>query len=136
VAGLIHDLDYEETKDRPEAHGHRTVEMLRARGFDDEGILQAILAHAGHKECVTPLEIALAAVDPLTGLIVAAALVHPDRLSGLTAGNVLNRYREKGFARSASREGIATGTRLGMSLDEFVAVVLEAMQAARADLGL
>ncbi|HAZ27699.1 TPA: phosphohydrolase [Candidatus Acetothermia bacterium] len=136
LAGLVHDLDYEETKDRPDLHGHQTVALLRSLGFADEGILQAILSHAGHREPQQPLEIALTAVDPLTGLIVAAALVHPDRLAGLTPHNVLNRYREKGFARSASREGITVGTRLGMSLDEFVEIVLAAMQAARADLGL
>ncbi|GAB4308170.1 MAG: HDIG domain-containing protein [Candidatus Bipolaricaulota bacterium] len=136
LAGLVHDLDYEETKDRPDLHGHRTVELLRARGFADEGILDAILAHAGHREPATPMEIALTAVDPLTGLVVAAALVHPDKIGGLTPHNVLNRYREKGFARSASREGIALGQRLGLSLEEFVGVVLAAMQAARSELGL
>ncbi len=136
LAGLVHDLDYEETKDRPDVHGHRTVELLRGSGFADEEILQAILAHAGHREPQRPMEIALTAVDPLTGLIVAAALVHPERLAGLTPHNVLNRYREKGFARSASREGIALGQRLGLSLEEFVGVVLSAMQSARSDLGL
>ncbi|QAA76467.1 MAG: HDIG domain protein [Candidatus Bipolaricaulis sibiricus] len=136
LAGLVHDLDYEETKDRPDVHGHRTVDLLRSRGFADEEILDAILAHAGHREPRVPLEIALTAVDPLTGLVVAAALVHPDRIGGLTPQNVLNRYREKGFARSASREGIALGQRLGLSLEEFVGVVLAAMQAARSELGL
>lgn len=136
LAGLLHDLDYEETKDQPDVHGHRTVEFLRARGFVDEAILAAILAHAGHREPQVPLEIALTAVDPLTGLVVAAALVHPDRIAGLTPQNVLNRFREKGFARSASREGIALGTRLGLTLEEFVAMVLSAMQGISAELGL
>ncbi len=136
LAGLVHDLDYEETKDRPDVHGYRTVDFLRARGFADEEILGAILAHAGHREPEKPMEIALTAVDPLTGLIVAAALVHPDKIGGLTAQNVLNRYKEKGFARSASREGIALGTKLGLPLEEFVETVLGAMQAARANLGL
>lgn len=136
LAGLVHDLDYEETKDQPDVHGLRTVEFLRSRGFADEGILKAILAHAGHREPTEPMEIALTAVDPLTGLIVAAALVHPDKIAGLTPQNVLNRYREKGFARSASREGIALGAKLEMTLDAFVEIVLGAMQAARADLGL
>lgn len=135
LAGLVHDLDYEETKDRPDLHGHRTVELLRARGVEGE-IHSAILAHAGHKEPATPMEIALSAVDPLTGLIVASALVLPERLAGLTPQNVLNRYRERGFARSASREGIALGTRLGLTLEEFVGIVLSAMQEIQTDLGL
>lgn len=136
LAGLLHDLDYEETKDRPDVHGYRTVEILRGLGFADEEILQAILAHAGHRDPREPMEIALTAVDPLTGLIVAAALVHPERIGGLTPHNVLNRYREKGFARSASRDGIALGTRLGLTLEEFVAAVLSAMQGIAPELGL
>ena len=136
LAGLLHDLDYEETKDAPEKHALITVEELRKLGFDDEEILDAILAHAEKKEPETPMEWALHAVDPLTGLIVAAALVHPEKLAGLTTKNVLNRYKEKGFARSASRETIAKCERLGMSLEEFVDVVLSAMKGIRGDLGL
>lgn len=136
LAGLIHDLDYEVTKDRPDQHGQVTVQTLRERGFADPEVLAAILAHAGRKEPEAPIEHALSAVDPLTGLIVAAALVHPGRLAGLTPENILNRYREKGFARSASREGIARCANLGLELDEFIALVLSAMQGIQSDLGL
>ena len=136
LAGLLHDLDYEETKDAPDRHGRVTVEFLRAQGFSDEEILNAILAHAGHKTPESPMEWALFSVDPLTGLIVAAALVHPQRLAGLTPKNVLNRYKEKAFARSASRENIAACKNLGMELPEFVEVVLSAMQGIRSELGL
>lgn len=136
LAGLLHDLDYEETKDRPDIHGKRTVELLRGLGFADEEVLQAILAHAGHKEPATPMEMSLTAVDPLTGLIVAAALVHPERLSGLSTQNILNRYKEKGFARSASREDIALGQKLGFDLLGFVEIVLTAMKGMAKDLGL
>ncbi|MBC7099624.1 HD domain-containing protein [Candidatus Bipolaricaulota bacterium] len=136
LAGLLHDLDYEETKDAPDRHGHVTVELLRAQGFSDEEILNAILAHAGHKTPEKPIEWALFSVDPLTGLIVAAALVHPQRISGLTPQNVLNRYKEKSFARSASRENIAACRNLGLELPEFVGAVLSAMQGIRGDLGL
>ncbi len=136
LVGLVHDLDYEETKDRPDRHGYVTLDLLRARGVHDEEMREAILAHAGHKQPEKPMEIALTAVDPLSGLIVAASLVHPQRLAGLTVENVLNRYKEKGFARSASREGIALCQKLGMTLEEFVAVVLEAMKGIRHELGL
>lgn len=136
LAGLLHDLDYEETKDRPDLHGKRTVEILRSLGFADEELLSAILAHAGHKEPEKPMEIGLTAVDPLTGLIVAAALVHPERLSGLTAQNVLNRYKEKSFARSASRENIALCQKLGLDLPAFAELVLSAMKGIAQELGL
>lgn len=136
LAGLLHDLDYEETKDAPDRHGRVTVELLRGRGFADEEILGAILAHAGHKTPENPMEWALYSVDPLTGLIVAAALVYPEGLAGLTAKNVLKRYKEKAFARSASRENIAACAHLGLSLEEFVHTVLTAMQGIRGELGL
>ena len=136
LAGLLHDLDYEETKDDPQRHGRLTVELLREMGFSDEEILGAILAHAGHKQPENHMEWALYSVDPLTGLIVAAALVHPERLGGLTVKNVLNRYKEKSFARSASREAIAACANLGLPLEEFVGIVLSAMQGIRGDLGL
>lgn len=136
LAGLLHDLDYEDTKGRPDLHGKRTVGILRGLSFADEEVLSAILAHAGHKEPEKSMEISLTAVDPLTGLIVAAALVHPQRLSGLSAQNVVNRYREKGFARSASRENIALCQKLGLELPAFVELVLSAMKGIAQDLGL
>ncbi len=136
LAGLIHDLDYEQTKDDPQQHGLRTVDLLRERGLADEEMLEAILAHAGHRPPSSAMGQALCAVDPLSGLIVASALVHPEGLGGLSGENVLNRFREKGFARSASREGIATCQELGMELSEFVGAVLAAMQEIGDDLGL
>ncbi len=136
LAGLVHDLDYEDTKDTPELHGRRTVDYLREQGVQDEEMMNAILAHAGHQHPTTPIGQALCAVDPLTGLIVAAALVHPEKLAGLSAENIMNRYKEKGFARSASREGIATCHQLSLELPEFMDTVLSAMQEIRDDLGL
>ncbi len=136
LAGLLHDLDYEETRNIPERHALVTVEELRGMGFDDTEVLNAILAHAGKKTPETPMEWAIYSVDPLTGLIVAAALVHPQKLSGLQVENVLKRYKEKAFARSANREAIAACRNLGMELPEFVGVVLEAMKGIRDELGL
>ncbi len=136
LAGLIHDLDYEETKDEPDRHGLRTVQLLREEGLHDEEVLDAILAHAGHQAPSSSMGQALCAVDPLTGLVVAAALVHPERLGGLTAESVMKRYKEKDFARTASRKAIASCDQLGMDLLEFVGVVLAAMQEVRGDLGL
>ena len=136
LVGLVHDLDYEETKNKPELHGHRTVEILQDLGFADAEIFQAILAHAGHKIPEKPMEIGLTAVDPLTGLIVAAALVHPERLGGLSAQNVLHRYKEKGFARSASREDMALCQKLGLDLLTFMDLILRAMKGIAGELGL
>ncbi len=136
LAGLLHDLDYEKTKNNPEKHALVTVEILQGLGFKDEDILNAILAHAEKKEAQKPIEIALYAVDPLTGLIVASALVHPEKLSGLTVKNVLNRFKEKSFARGANREAIRTCEKLGLSLERFVEIVLEEMKKIKEELGL
>jgi len=83
------------------------------------------------------MDIALYAIDPLTGLIVAACLMHPKKdLTYLDAGFVMRRFKEKGFARGADREQIKVCEKLGLSLDEFVSLVLEAMQSIHKELGL
>ena len=80
---------------------------------------------------------ALHAVDPLTGLIVAAALVMPGKkLASVTSEKILNRFKEKAFARGANREQIKTCSDMGISLEEFVSIGLEAMQLRAAEIGL
>ena len=78
LAGLLHDLDYERTGDTPERHGYITVEMLKEYDLPD-GVGAAVLAHAGHVECTSLLDKAIYCVDPVTGLIVASALMHPTK---------------------------------------------------------
>ncbi|OYD17060.1 phosphohydrolase [candidate division WOR-3 bacterium JGI_Cruoil_03_51_56] len=128
LAGLIHDLDYEQTKNDPARHGIVSTKLLESRGIDAE-IIHAVLAHAGHAPLESTLDKALYAADPLTGLIVAAALMHPKKsLAGLDTGFILRRFKEKKFAAGANREQIKTGTGLGLSLEEFITVCLNAMQ--------
>jgi putative nucleotidyltransferase with HDIG domain len=139
LAGLLHDIDYEETKEKPEEHSKTGAAMLRKLGVD-ERICQAILTHneAHGIEPESLMAKALYCIDPLTGLIVAAALVLPSkRLADLTSENVLHRFREKSFARGANREIIARSQELlGLSLEEFVKIVLAAMQQIASELGL
>ena len=86
---------------------------------------------------VRDLDKALYATDPLTGLIVAAALMHPGKkLDGVTAEFVLNRFKEKRFAAGANREQIATSSELGLELNDFVGIALSAMQGIGDELGL
>jgi predicted hydrolase (HD superfamily) len=83
------------------------------------------------------LDRALYAADPITGLIVAAALMHPTRkLASVDADFVLRRYKEKKFAAGANREQIATCSELGLSLEEFTTICVAAMQGIAFDLGL
>jgi hypothetical protein len=136
LAGLLHDLDYEGTKDEPERHGLATVEMLEDAGLPT-GVAEAILAHNRHKEAEAPMEKALLAVDPTTGLIVAAALMHPDKsLAACDVDFIVRRFGEKRFAAGADRDQIATCSGLGLSLEEFLGLCLDGMRDAREELGL
>lgn len=135
LAGLLHDLDYEYTKDKPEEHGLKTSQMLRGKVPTE--VIEAIKAHAGKAPVEGLLAQALFAVDPLTGLIVAAALMHPQKkLEAVDEGFVLNRFKEKGFAKGANREQIKTCERLGLSLQEFISISLSAMKEIAEELGL
>ncbi len=136
LAGLLHDLDYDSTAKDPARHGLLTAEMLSEKDLP-ASVAQAVKCHAGHCQPASALDKALVAADPLTGLIVAAALMHPTKkLPNVEAGFVMNRFREKGFARGANREQIRSCSSLGLELEEFVSLGLEAMSEIHEELGL
>ncbi len=136
LAGLLHDLDYDQTKDNFLQHGLVTAAILEQKQVAQE-VIEAIKAHAGHFPRQSLMAKALYAVDPLSGLIVAAALMHPSRkLSGVNRQFILNRFKEKHFAKGAKREQIMACSELGMSLEEFTGICLEAMQDISRELGL
>ena len=139
MAGLLHDLDVEETADDMAVHGLRTVEMLREAGFDDESVLQAIAAHnpGNGSQVRSAMDRALFACDPLTGLITAAALIRPEKQLALVGLKSLRkRFKEPSFAKGARREDILTCVELGLEQEEFMAIGLEAMQEVSDELGL
>jgi putative nucleotidyltransferase with HDIG domain len=134
LAGLLHDLDYAETADDPARHGLLTADMLG--GLVDERIVNAILGHADKAPRDTLMDKALYAADPTTGFVVAAALVRPDKdLQAVEVRSLLKRWKEKAFARGASREQMDTVSELGLTRDEFLALSLAAMQGRAAELG-
>jgi putative nucleotidyltransferase with HDIG domain len=136
LAGLVHDLDYELTGMSAELHTVETVKILDGLGYDP-AIIHAVQAHAGKAPCETPMDTAIFAADPLTGLIVAAALMHPTKkIENIDVAFVLRRYKEKSFAKGARREDIETCRNLGLELDAFIGVCLAAMQGISTDLGL
>ena len=136
LAGLVHDLDYDETVDDFPRHGFVTSEILREKGISEE-ILDAVVAHAGHRERVTMLDKALYCADPVTGLIVAAALIRPEKkLELVKLKSLKKRFKEKQFARGADREQIQACEELGMELDEFLELSLEAMKGIAEEIGL
>ncbi len=139
LAGLLHDIDYDMTKDDPERHSMLGADMLAELGVDPE-IVDAVRAHNDHHGLPrkTLMAKALYAADPLTGLIVAAALIKPEKkLSAIDTRFVLNRFGEKAFARGARREPmLSVKDELGLELDEFIGLGLEAMQGISGELGL
>ncbi len=139
LAGLLHDIDYETTKDDASKHSLVGGEMLEKRGLDPE-IVKAVKAHneAHGLPRTTLIDKALYAADPLTGLIVAGALISPaKKLSAIDAKFIMKRFGEKAFARGARREPMLTAeSELGIGLEEFIALGLEAMQGISGELGL
>lgn len=136
MAGLVHDLDYEETVDDPDRHGLVSAEMLEKMGLCEE-IVHAVKAHNDKAPLGSAMDRALYASDPVTGLIVAAALMHPTKsLAGLDVDFIMRRFGEKRFAAGADREQIASSEELGLSLEEFLGIALKSMQEISDDLGL
>ncbi|HSW36026.1 MAG TPA: HDIG domain-containing protein [Candidatus Limnocylindrales bacterium] len=138
LTGLLHDVDYDQTADKPERHGLLGAEMLQERGCPEQ-LVQAVKAHneALMVERRSLLDKALYAVDPVTGLLVAAALVHPDRkLSAIDVDFIMKRFKEKSFARGANREQIESCCELDLALEQFLDLSLEAMQGISKELGL
>ncbi len=139
LAGLLHDIDYEKVRNDLSQHSLVGAKMLEDLGLDKD-ICNAVKVHneAHGIPPQTLMEKALFVTDPLTGLIVAATLVLPSKkINDLTAENVLNRFKEKSFARGANREIIKKCEELlGLKLEEFVKIGLEAMQKISSELGL
>jgi len=139
LVGLLHDLDYNETRDRMDQHTIITGEILRAHGAR-EPVIEAIQSHNAENLGITrnkPVHLALTAAETITGLIVATALVYPDKkLASVKPKSVRKRMKEKEFARSVNRDHIRLCEQLGMSLDEFIEVSLDAMRGISDRLGL
>jgi putative nucleotidyltransferase with HDIG domain len=143
TTGLVHDFDYERFPNNShsptEEHPSEGVRVLRAKGYPED-ILQAILGHAHYTN--TPRESRMAktlfAVDELTGLITATALVRPTKsVHEVDARSVRKKMKDKAFARGVSREDVVNGANeLGVELDEHISFVIGSMQSRSADLGL
>lgn len=141
MAGLLHDGDY--NQETPvERQGIQITEWARKKGFEvPENVAHAMAAHNWHGTNVEPeslMDWAIFIGDSLTGLIVATTLVLPSKkLAEVTPEMVLRRFKEKSFAAGTRRADITLcQEKLGLSLEEFVRISLEAMQAINSDLGL
>ena len=138
LAGLLHDLDVETQPDLS-VHTSETVQVLSDKGINPE-IIDAIRMHnekAHDQKRHTLFHHALAAGETITGLVTATALVYPDKkLQSVKPKSVRKRFKEKAFAKGANREIIKECEKLGMEVNDFCDLALEAMQGIADDLGL
>ena len=145
MAGLLHDIDYEQDLGKnSEKHGRLTVEILQKEGVElPESVYSAIKAHCyginnPDLKPTNKMEWSIFICDSLTGLIVATALVRPDRkLSSVKVKSVMKKFKDKSFAAGTRREDIRLcEEKLGSPLPEFIDIGLKAMQGISEELGL
>lgn len=138
IVGLLHDFDYEKFPD-PKDHPYKGAQILKDKGYPDD-LIQTVIAHAAHTN--TPRDTlakkAIFSVDELTGLIVATALVKPNKLlSEVSIKSIKKKMKDKAFARQINREEIKQGAlEMNVSLDAHIDTVLRAMQSISPQLGL
>ena len=138
LTGLLHDIDMELTGGDMNSHSKLGADLARELGAS-EAMAHAILCHNPTHGIPpkTQLDKALFCADPLTGLITAAALVRPDkRLAGLEVKSVIKKFKQPSFAAGINRQQISRCSEIGLELNEFIELGLEAMQGIAADLGL
>jgi putative nucleotidyltransferase with HDIG domain len=138
LAGLLHDIDYELTSETPEKHGQIGAEILEKHHVSSP-VIQAIKAHShlSGEPRDSIMAKALYALDPLSGLLIASALMTPDKkLASINTPFVLKRFKEKRFAAGANRDQIKSCEDWGVSLDQLITLSVSAMQEISESLGL
>ena len=137
LTGLLHDIDVELIEGDMSSHSRLGADLARELGAS-EAMAHAILCHneAHGIPRETRLDKALFCADTLSNLITAAALVHPDKLSGLTAKLVMKRLQEKKSAAGANRKNILSCQEIGLDLEEVITLGIEAMKGIASELRL
>lgn len=139
IAGLLHDLDYEETAENPSEHGLKTATILADSDLPAE-VISAIKAHNAEVlglERQSRLDFALTCAESITGMVIATALVYPDkRLKSVKPKSILKRMKQKDFARRVNREQIRLCEEIGVDIADFAELSLKAMQGISDKLGL
>jgi putative nucleotidyltransferase with HDIG domain len=136
LTGLFHDLDQDHTGDDAENHARLAAEWLREADVD-ERVINGVLAHAWPEYRTDLMSNAVVHADAVAGLLVASALVRPERTQGMRVSSVKKKLKEKAFAPGVNREEV-TGVEgsIGLALDEFLAVSIEGLQSVAADIEL
>ena len=138
LLGLLHDLDFEETYDKPKLHAIKSADLLK--GKVDDQLLTAIKAHNYENTGVKPnskLDNALIAADAVSGLIVACALVMPNKkLAEVQPTHIMKKFKEKDFARNCNRTHMLFCKKLGLTWSRFSTLALRSLQNISEDLNL
>jgi putative nucleotidyltransferase with HDIG domain len=138
LSGLLHDLDYDRFPDPQTGHPRIAMAELERRGYPAE-LIRAVGSHASYMDISrdSEMERALAAVDELSGFVLACAYVRPSGIHGLGAKSVRKKLKQPSFAAAVSREDIVRGAeQLGVELDELIESVVSALEPLAGDLGL
>lgn len=136
LTGLFHDLDQDHTGDDASNHARMAAEWLHAAGVD-ERVINGVLAHAYADYRTDRMSHAVVHADAVAGLLVAAALVRPERSAGMKVSSVKKKLKEKAFAPGVNRDevtGVEDG--IGLPLDEFIAVSIEGLQGVAKEIDL
>jgi putative nucleotidyltransferase with HDIG domain len=138
LTGLLHDLDYERHPDLETGHPRYGMAELERLGYPPE-LVRAVASHADYMGVSrdSEMERALAAVDELSGFVLACAYVRPEGFAGMTPKSVRKKLKQPSFAAAVSREDVSRGAHeLGVELDELIGQVVEALAPHAAVLGL
>ncbi|HID30531.1 MAG TPA: HDIG domain-containing protein [Desulfobacterales bacterium] len=146
ILGLLHDIDFDKTRDNPINHCILAISMLQDAGVSSEAI-DIICSHAWGSECgggnvankkrTRSIEHALVAAETVTGLIYAAALMNPEKkLANVKVKSLKKKYKSKAFARNCNREFISEIENTGLELNGFFDIAIQAMQEISDELGL
>ena len=134
--GLFHDLDQDHTGDEGAQHARLAAEWLREAGVD-EVIVNGVLAHAYEEYRTDLMSKAVVHADAVAGLLVAAALVRPEKSAGMKVSSVKKKLKERSFAPGVNRDEVYdVEESVGLPLDEFIAASIEGLQEVAADIEL
>ncbi len=139
LTGLLHDIDVEVTNADPKVHALKAEELLSEFNLDED-MIDAIRMHNDEATGIsrsTKFQHALAAGETITGLIYATALVYPDKkIASVKYKSVRKRMKEKAFAASVNRDHILECEKIGIPLDEFIRISVDAMREISDEIGL
>lgn len=136
LTGLFHDLDQDQTHEDPDRHAFLAAEWLREAGVDEK-VVNGVLAHAQERYRTDRMSQAVVHADAVAGLLVAAALVRPEKANGMKVSSVRKKLKDKAFAPGVNRDEVTeVEDRLGVPLDEFLGLGIEGLQSVASEINL